>query len=82
MIFVYYSSSFSEVSHTKENANASAVWFLVGNGGMDPYDSPLRVPYSNYSPYNPFPHSLLRPRQSIAGPADLVLRGQRQLMYE
>ena len=20
-------------------------WFLVGNGGMDPYDSPVRVPY-------------------------------------
>ena len=30
-------------------------WFLVGNGGMHPYDSP---PYS--SPNNPFPHSLLR----------------------
>ena len=28
---------------------------------MDPYDSPLRVPYG--SPYNPFPHSLLRTRQ-------------------
>ena len=27
-------------------------WFLVGNGGMDPYDSPLRSPYS--SPKNPF----------------------------
>ena len=30
------------------------VWCLVGTGGMDPYDSPLRVRYS--SPYNPFPH--------------------------
>ena len=26
---------------------------------MDPYDSPLRF---RYSPYNPFPHSLLRTR--------------------
>ena len=28
---------------------------------MDPYDSPLRVPYS--SPCNPFTHSLLRSRR-------------------
>ena len=31
---------------------------------MDPYDSPLRVPYS--STYNPLPHSLLRTRQLCA----------------
>ena len=29
---------------------------------MDPYDSLLRSPYS--SPNNPFPHSLLRARES------------------
>ena len=28
---------------------------------MDPYDSPIKVPYS--SPNNPFPHSLLRTSQ-------------------
>ena len=37
------------------------LWFLVGNGGMDPYDSPLRSPI--VSPKNPFPHSLLRTRE-------------------
>ena len=40
-----------------------SVWFLVGNGGVDPYDAPLRVPYSG--PYNPFPHSPLRTRQYV-----------------
>ena len=29
------------------------VWFLVGNGGMDPYSSPYIIP--NHSPHNPFP---------------------------
>ena len=37
--------------------------FLVGNGGMDPYDGPLRSPYS--SPKNPFLHSLLRTIQFL-----------------
>ena len=37
------------------------VWFLVGNGGMDPCSSPYIIP--NNSPHNPFPHSLLRTRQ-------------------
>ena len=32
--------------------------FLVGTGGMDPYDRPLRSP--NSSPNSPFHHSLLR----------------------
>ena len=41
-----------------------SVWFLVGNGGMDPYDNPLRVP--NSSPYNPFLHSLLGTRQYLS----------------
>ena len=50
-------------------ARAVAPWCLVGNGGMDSYDSPLRVPYSSSlrvpysSPYNPFPHSLLSTRE-------------------
>ena len=30
-------------------------WFLAGNGGMDPYGSPLRSPI--VVPNNPFPHS-------------------------
>ena len=36
----------------------STLWFLVGNGGMDPYHSPLRSPI--VVPKSPFPHSLLR----------------------
>ena len=34
---------------------------------MDPYDRPVRVPYS--SPYNPFPHALLtrEPKPPEAG---------------
>ena len=38
------------------------VWFLVGNGGMDPYGSPYTIP--NNCLHNPFPHSLPRTRQS------------------
>ena len=38
-----------------------SVWFLVGNGGMDPFSSPYRIP--NNSPPHPFPHSPLRTRQ-------------------
>ena len=38
-------------------------WFLVGNGGMDPHDSPLSFPYS--SSKNPFLHSLRRTSQTI-----------------
>ena len=34
-------------------------WFLVGNGGMDPYGSPLIV-----VPITQFPHSLLRTRET------------------
>ena len=46
----------------------SSLWFLVGNGGMDPYDNPLKlkVPYS--SPNNLFLHSLLRTRESWRHP--------------
>ena len=40
------------------NRVLGSVWFLVGNGGMDPY---VKVLYS--SPNFPFPHSLLRTRQ-------------------
>ena len=43
---------------TKEQLLLS-LWFLVGNGGRDPYDSPLRSLI-----VVPFPHSLLRPRES------------------
>ena len=39
------------------------VWFLVRNGGMDPYSSPYIIP--NNSLQNPFPHSLLRTTQLI-----------------
>ena len=42
---------------------SNTLWFLVGHGGMDPYDSPLRSPKE--SPNNPFPHSLLRTSQTI-----------------
>ena len=34
----------------------------VGNGGMDPFSSLYIIP--NSSLHNPFPHSLLRTRQS------------------
>ena len=40
----------------------TTVWFLVGNGGMDPYGSPYIFPNSLH---NPFPHSLLRTRQGL-----------------
>ena len=40
------------------------VWFLVGNGGMDPYSSPYIIP--NYSPKNPSPQSLLSTRELIS----------------
>ena len=38
-------------------------WFLVGNGGMDPYSSPYVI--TNIGPQYPFPHSLLRTRQLL-----------------
>ena len=44
-----------------EFARCLTVWFLVGNGGMDPYSSPYIIP--NNSLHNPFPHSPLRTRQ-------------------
>ena len=28
----------------RELAMAKSPWFSIGNGGMDPYDSPLRSP--------------------------------------
>ena len=28
------------------------VWLLVGSGGMDPYDSPLRSPLVDYGDYH------------------------------
>ena len=33
-----------EVSTCHSSTNASTVWFLVGNGGMDPYSSPYIIP--------------------------------------
>ena len=47
-----------------DKAGTTTLWFLVGNGGMDPYDSPLRSPL--VGPNNPFPHSLLRTREKTA----------------
>ena len=48
-------------SRSHGTLNSKAVWFLVGNGGMDPYSSPHIIP--NNSPQNPFPHSRRRTRQ-------------------
>ena len=31
-------------------------WFLVGNGGMDPYDSPLRSPIVVPITHSPIPY--------------------------
>ena len=42
-------------------ARGYSVWFLVGNGGMDPYSSPYTIP--NNCPHNPFPHFLLSTRE-------------------
>ena len=35
---VYAQGSHSEAQRLRD----SSLWFLVGNGGMDPYDSPLK----------------------------------------
>ena len=38
------------------SAEGFSPWFLVGNGGMDPYDRPLRPPKSSpKKPIPPFP---------------------------
>ena len=49
--------------HWGDALSDSTPWFLVGNGGMDPYDSPLRSPI--VVPKPPFLHSLLRTSQSV-----------------
>ena len=51
--------------HWRSRHGPFSVWFLVRNGGMDPYSSPYIIPNSN-SLHNPFPHSLLRTRQMIS----------------
>ena len=48
--------------------------FLVGNGGMDSYSSPYIIPTS--SPHKPFPHSLLRTRQTLVRTVPVGCRAQ------
>ena len=52
----------SEVEVVRSWTLTSSLWFLAGNGGMEPYDTPLRSPI--VVPKNPFLHSLLRTSQS------------------
>ena len=49
-------------------------WFLVGYGGMDPCDSPLRSPI--LVPETPFPHSQLRTREITASGIRLQVSGR------
>ena len=58
------STTASRTATMTGRTSTTTVWFLVGNGGMDPYSSPYIIP--KYSPHNPFPHSLLRTRQTTS----------------
>ena len=47
------------------------VWFSVGNGGMDPYSSPYKIP--NNSLHNPFSLSCYEPDRGVLLPSDGLL---------
>ena len=55
----------------KPQSQPSSPWFLVGNGGMDPHDSPLRSPLVVPIPHSPIPYqepvSFLSLCESCAG---------------
>ena len=66
---------------SRNHGGSFSPWFLVGHGGRDPYDSPLRSPKS--SPRNPsFPHSLRRTREPFAGSAELKVPVQVPILKE
>ena len=54
--------------------SCSAVWCLVGNGGMDPYSSPYIIP--NNSPHNPFPPFPTK-NQTVRPPCGCVISGAK-----
>ena len=57
---------------------AKTPWFLVGNGGRDPYDSLFKVPYS--SPKSPLlPLSVLRTREKTSARANHSMRSPFRL---
>ena len=58
-VFVINGSSYKAITGVilaQGIPKSTTPWFLVGNGGMDPYDSPSRSPVVVPKPHSPIPY--------------------------